>query len=215
MKGFTSVTCLRRSINWPDSLVSVLAIAMIVTGVVLGASAPSTANLVDNGGFEEPFLGIPLPFWTLSGNTALAATACLGPDPNVAEGNCAALFGPGDGTVDITQDLSTSAGQAYQIKFSFLPDGQTPSFFSASFGGVTLVSLTNPPASSYQAFSFTAVASSASTALAFTFRDDTGTLWFDAVSVDAAAAIPAPATVVLLGAGVLGLVAYGRRRRSP
>ncbi len=98
----------------------------------------------------------------------------------------------------------------YLIDFSFLPDGGVPSSFSASFGGVTLVSLTNPPGSStFENFAFTEIASGPSTTLQFDFRDDPGFLFLDAVSVSA---VPESASLLLVGVG-LGGVWLARRRR--
>ena len=183
-----------------------LPLPAIVGAVVLLVAAPAYAapiNLVTNGGFETgSFAG-----WTSGGNTGFMGVQCPGPGPTVNEGNCAAFAGPvgSDGT--LSQVLATAIGGNYLISFAWLPDGGTPSDFSASFGGSTLFSVTNPPASVYHVMSFLRTATAASTTLSFSFRDDPGFLFFDAVSVTQA---PEPATLSLLG---LGLVSALLRRK--
>jgi PEP-CTERM motif len=172
-------------------------------GLAAGMSGPAQAapNIVNNGSFETgDFTG-----WTQTGNTGFSGVDG-NPGPN--DGNFAAFFGPvgSDGT--ISQALGTLVGRFYTISFDFEPDGGNPSDFSATWGAQTLVNLTNPPASGYQLFSFSRLATSSSTTLAFNFRDDPGFLWLDSVSVS----VPEPGTMALLGIGMAGL--WWRRRKA-
>jgi hypothetical protein len=180
----------------------------MVIGLALGTIAPSqAANLVANGSFETgDFSG-----WVQTGNTGFSGVQCPGPG-SVPNGSCDAFFGPVGSIGGITQNLNTQANTLYEIDFSFQPDGGTTSHFSALFGGTTLIDLTNPPASAFHAYSFQALSSGgATTTLAFNFRDDPGFLFLDAVSVQG---VPEPATLVLVGIGLAGLLSLRRWRRT-
>src|SRR5206468_1114494 len=85
-----------------------------------------------------------------------------------------------------------SVGGHYTVSFAFSPDGGAPSNFSASFGGASLLSLTNPALSPFTVYSFDTTATAASQALTFSFRDDPGFLFLDAVSVSGANPARAP-----------------------
>jgi len=170
--------------------------------MALAVGSPAHAlNLVTNGSFETGnFSG-----WTQFGDTSFSGVQCLVVAP---DGQCEAFFGVLGATGGIQQNLATVAGQSYLISFALSPDGGTPSSFAASFGGTTLLSLINPPASAFQTYSFLTTATSANTLLSFSFRDDPGFLLFDAVSVT----VPEPASIALVAAA-LAVVLVLRRRR--
>ena len=173
-------------------------IGVAVIGLALGTIAPAqAANIVTNGSFETgDFTG-----WTPTGDQTYNGVQCPGPGPTVADGNCSAFFGPVGTTGGITQDLTTVAGTLYEIEFSLNSDGGTPNSFSGSFGAVTFIDETDMAnTGGFQTFSFQVLATGTSTALTFLFRDDPGFFFLDAVSVDVAA-VPAPAALVLVGAG--------------
>ena len=178
---------------------------MVVTvGLAVGTAQ---ANSVTNGSFESgDFTG-----WTLSGNTGFTGVECPGVGfAGPGDGACDAFLGPVGSNGTLSQVLTTLPGRLYSINFDFQPDGGQTSFFSAVWDAQpALFSVTNAPASAYQVLHFTALATTATTSLTFSFRDDPGFLKLDSVAVF----VPEPGTMALLGIGVAGLWA-GRRRKA-
>jgi hypothetical protein len=84
-----------------------------------------------------------------------------------------------------------------------------PSAFSAAFGGPPLLlNLTDPGTTDYIRYSFNRVATSTATSLIFSFRDDPGFLRIDDIAVQA----PEPATITLIGLGMVALLVHKPRR---
>jgi PEP-CTERM motif len=179
-------------------------IRVAAVGLAVSVSMPAqAANIVVNGGFETgDFTG-----WTLTGNTGFSGVQCPGPG-FVPEGNCDAFFGPVGSDAVLSQTLSTLVNSSYEITFQFENDGGTPNDFSASFGGTSLFSGTDLPASPFHLLSFTVPATGSSSTLQFAFRQDPAFMQLDAVTVSP---VPEPGTMALLGAGIAGL--WWRRRK--
>jgi len=183
----------------------VSAVGVAVLAFVVGSVRPAHASsVVINGSFETGnFTG-----WTPVGDQTFNGVQCPGPGPSTFQGNCSAFFGAVGTTGGIRQDLTTQVGEAVLITFALSTDGGVTSSFSASFGGTTLISLTNPAASPFHLFSFIGTATGTTSTLQFNFRDDPGFIFLDAVSVTQA---PEPATLLLVGTGIA--LARARRRR--
>ncbi len=184
--------------------------ALLLCAAAFSFCSSAQANLVTNGGFETgDFTG-----WTQTGNTGFSGVQSLLLVP-VHSGNFSAFFGPVGSLGGISQNLVTIPGQLYVVDFWFLADGATPSFFSATFGGTTLTSQTNPAASSsFLELAFLVTATSGTTALGFNFRNDPHFFLLDDVSVNQATPLPAALPLFAGGLGVLGLLARRRKRKS-
>jgi hypothetical protein len=99
-------------------------------------------------------------------------------------------------------------GRLYEVDFWALFDGGNASRFSATFGGTTLSNLNNPSGTLNFARA-DLIATSTSTTLTFSLRDDPGFIFLDALSVTA---VPEPETYALMALGMAAIA--WRRRRS-
>jgi hypothetical protein len=186
-----------------------LATADVCTAVV--------GNLVTNCGFETgDFSG-----WSQGGNTGATFVASNFDSFTPNSGTFFAALGPvgSDGT--LSQTLTTVPGTLYAITWFLGSDGGTPNDFSATWGGTTLFSQKNLPTTNgtYNEFTTNIAASTSTTVLMFSFRNDPGYQALDDVSV-ASTTTPEPGFYALLGVGLAGLIQIKRhnfktRSRTP
>jgi hypothetical protein len=183
---------------------------LLAVMLVLAGAGRANADLVVNGGFETgDFTG-----WTRAGNPGFTFVTTFNPN----SGNFAAALGPVGSPGYLGQLLATTPGTAYTVSFALASDGLTPSMFQATFGGTTLLSLTDLPATSgYTTYTFSVTATSPLTPLTFAFRNDPGYLRLDDVQVNPTggpAANPEPSGLALLGLGGAALAGCLCRRRK-
>jgi hypothetical protein len=188
----------------------ILAVALLsfATSVFAGTAQ------VTNGGFETgDFSG-----WTQFGDTAFNGVCTFGTCPlgeTPYAGNYSAFFGPVGDTGGIYQDITTVPGQTYTISFYLaLPDVGTPNFFQVQFGDAVF-NLTNFPGSfDWALFTMTDMATTTTTRLTFTFRNDPNYWFLDNVSVTSGGGgtTPEPGTLALFGTGLVGIAGVIRRK---
>jgi PEP-CTERM motif-containing protein/carbohydrate binding protein with CBM4/9 domain len=179
--------------------------ALVLIVAVLATAALSTRadplNLVTNPGFElGSFSG-----WTnnSTGNFVNAA--------NPHSGTYSAWMGQVGSDGSFQQSIATTPGQLYNVSFWLESPGGTPNDFSASFGGVTFYTVTNGGAFPYTQFMGNITATTASSLLLFSARQDPSYWHVDDVDVHL---VPEPGTLGLIALGALGLVGAVRKRRS-
>jgi hypothetical protein len=161
-------------------------LTLLLLFLACSGQARATAGFVINGGFETgDFTG-----WTQSGNTDDS-----GVTTGIAHsGSYAAFFGPAETLGFLSQELATTAGATYALNFYLQSDGLMPNEFQATFGG-TKIDLTNLAPFAYTSETILLTASSSATLLQFGFRDDSGDLFLDDVSVSAV--VPEPSSIML------------------
>jgi hypothetical protein len=179
---------------------------LLIIAVLASAALTARANLVANPGFETgDFTG-----WTQTGDNSFTDVQTF----DVHSGTYAAEFGPTSSDGGITQNITTVAGQGYDVSF-WLDNRDTSggSHMSASFAGVTLLTSPNgSPGFPYTFYSFTnIIATSNSSALSFSFFNPPSWWDLDDVSVTPTV-VPEPGTLGLIALGALGLVGAVRKR---
>lgn len=185
-----------------------------VSTLVALASAPAIAqNIVSNPGFEAD--GGSFAGYTVAADAPGLVTIGLG--NNAHTGNAAAFLSSYTGTSQISQTLTTAAGQGYNVSFyaynpGFAADG--PNSLSVLFGGQQIFgqAVNN---TDYELFSAFATASSNSSLFQIVVSNPATFTQIDDISVSASGTgtIPEPGSMALLGTGLVGLVPFARRRR--
>jgi hypothetical protein len=197
---------------------------LAVSAALLGLSGQASANLVLNPNFDlnSPSPGVAPLDWTLT----IAASGSLffvgedelfPPTPNISPPNTANYGAVGATDDTISQTLHTVAGDTYTISFYLAHDStNTKNDFSASFGGVKILSLVNAAAFGWTFESFTEVATSNSTVLSFSGRENVAFYGLDNVDVEGTSGVPEPSTwaMMLIGFAGLGVFGYRARRRA-
>lgn len=178
--------------------------AVLAGLTVLSAPAQAATELVVNGGFEtDSFDG-----WIGTGDADFNGVLC-DQGASAHSGACSAFFGSLSDS-GLTQVIDVGgAGLTYNLSFALQADGSTPSSFSVSFGGQTLLSLSDPALAPYTVYQFSGLTTGADMTLAFNFSSPVGYLYLDSVSVTA---VPEPATLALMAGGLLVTGAAARRR---
>jgi hypothetical protein len=190
-------------------------ISLVVALLAFGTSVAAHAtNLVTNGSFETgDFTG-----WTVSGDTALVGVCTVSTCPGgfaPQDGTYAAYFGPVGDTASISQNIATTPGDLYTLKFFLAnPQGGTPNYFSVTFGNTQFTLNNFGAAFGWQEFDLTTMATGTSTPLKFTFRNDPAYWFLDNVSVTQGGqgTTPEPGTLVLFGSGLVGIAGIARRK---
>ena len=188
-----------------------LAVALLSFGTAVFADTFPVP--ITNGSFETgDFTG-----WTQFGDTSFNGVCQTSTCPlNFAPyaGTYAAYFGPVGDTGGIYQDISTVVGQEYTLTF-FLANqaGGIPNFFEAQFGNADFTMTDFPVAFGWTQFTLTDTATSTTTRLEFTFRNDPGYWFLDNLSATTqGGTTPEPGTFVLFGSGLLGVAGVIRRK---
>ena len=141
--------------------------------------------LVNNGGFETgDFTG-----WNLSGNSSSACFVSTNSN-YISSGFYAAEMGPIGSPAFLSQSIPTVPGQTYLLSCWFAnPSGSTPNDFSMSWGGKSLLNLTNWNFTNWLNPQFFVTATGTNTALQFGFVDTPSYLALDEVTLQP---FPAP-----------------------
>src|SRR4029077_17499919 len=177
-------------------------ILLALTAVAaLSVAYPAKANLITNPGFETGnFTG-----WTEVG-VGVVGGPVNGVFPH--SGNFQAVLAG----ASLSQSVATTPSASYTIGFWLASSLSGSNSLVVTWGGSTILTLTNQSAFGYTHYTFTETTSTVSTALAFNSTAFRGGWHLDDISVEPAGAVPDGGTTVsLLGCALVGLAGLRRR----
>jgi hypothetical protein len=208
-------------------LLSVLRIEILtsVAGLIIAFAPICHANLVSNDGFETG----DFSNWTISGSFACVAASARGgnivdpgadPGPNSGNyaaylGGCGDFSGCGSSVANaLTQTLATVPGQGYTLDYFLAAptDGgtSTPNSLMILWDSSTIDIIMNLVSNSYIEYTYFVIGSG-SDVLEFDTMDYPAAFVLDDISVEAT---PEPSTMLLIGFGLVAMVAARSRFRA-
>jgi hypothetical protein len=208
------------------SVATVLAAAIVFATSLVSAHQARAQNLVQDPGFESTLNNgqggsTNSPGWTLGtgGGTAFNTSPANPNDPGPHSGNWYAEFQSTSAaqadTSTLSQTITTVVNKNYVVTFFLANVGGPHDSFLATFGGQTVLSLTDSEAFGYTRFTATIKATSTRTVLSFTGEQDPSVFGLDDISVVAEA--PAPVTgggIGSIAVVIAGLSLHRMRRRK-
>ena len=199
-----------------SSLGAWLAVVLAAAAGIMAGPDEAQSSLVVNGGFEDDsqiFDPQPFPGWTLSGDIG---------SPSLVTNPVNSGFYAASLALNTTVgNLSTTPLASYTLDF-FLTNYNggdpvtPPNLFEVWWNGALVLgaSFANVPgSSSFTEHTFTVVATGTSTDLTFKYTHDNQFFILDDVSVTPAS-VSGPASLVLMGLGLVALGGVGWRRRQ-
>jgi hypothetical protein len=155
--------------------------------------------LIKNGGFETGSFA----YWTMGGNSG--SSTVRNTSAYIHSGFYGAELGKTNILGTLSQTVPTTPGANYALSF-WLGNptaGATANQFSVSWNGVTIYSVANLPVFAFSNFTFFVSATSSSTVLQFSYRNNTGLFGLDDISLNPDFLQVTPATV-LVSTGYVG-----------
>jgi len=191
------------------NLIASVGLALALSSA-LGCAAYASPNLLVNGSFETG----DLTGWTQSGNTSYIFVAKEGASWYGANrGLYYVMEGPIGSDGFLSQTFADTPGATLHVSGWLAGNGTSPSDFEMGMDGITYIDVNPVPNQPYTQYSFTATATGSDTVMVG-FRNDPSWDAIDNFVVTDGVSVPEPASLFLLGSGLLVSALARRRRRN-